>query len=273
MRPRVCSTFLCFASVSFAHSWVEDISNLDELGNITGVTGYPRGYGKGPCRKRAPKILTVTVPRVIPVGFGFRPNDDFNDFSMQNLIPPNNRGDRSIYLTDRICKSTQQTANQTEGYPALQAKSGSTILLRYQENGHVTLLKNSTNKRSSGYVWVYGTADPALDDTLMGIYGRWSEDGTGGDHRGVLLTHKPFDDGKCYQINTSEESKRRRLLPQRSHTTLEGADLWCGTEVRLPELASGTSYVLYWVWSFPTQFSDGRTIPEIYTTCIDVEVI
>lgn len=83
--PSLLYLFLCFASVSFAHSWVEDISNLDELGNITGVTGYPRGYGKGPCRKRVPKILTVTVPRVIPVGFGFRPKDDFNDFSMQNL--------------------------------------------------------------------------------------------------------------------------------------------------------------------------------------------
>ncbi|KAF4534691.1 uncharacterized protein LTHEOB_12879 [Lasiodiplodia theobromae] len=257
MLAQFYAAILCFASISFAHSWVEDISSLDEDGNIAGDPGYPRGF----------------VPRVIPVGSGFWPNDDFNDFTMQYLIPPNDREDRAIYLTDRICKSTQQTANQTDGYPVLQAKSGSTILLRYQENGHVTLLGNSTNRRSSGHIWVYGTADPADDDTLMAIHGRWSEDGTGGDHRGALLTDAPFDDGKCYQTNTSEESKRRRLLPQRSHTTLEGADLWCGTEVPLPDLDSGTQYALYWVWSFPTQFSDGRSIPEIYTTCIDVAIV
>lgn len=198
---------------------------------------------------------------------------------MQNLIPP--AGRLEVIETVLICKSTQQTENVTAYSPTLQAMASDRVLLRYQENGHVTLSDRYNSgdfpmKPTSGTVWVYGTNKPTPEDTLMGIHGVWDEKGTGGDGRGVLLTSAPFDDGMCYQVNDSEESARRQALPQRPHTKSEGRDLWCGVEVELPsELAPGTTYTLYWVWEWPTLLNEQpqQWKQEDCTTCIDVEIV
>lgn len=198
---------------------------------------------------------------------------------MQNLIPPAGRSE--ITESDLICKSTQQSSNVTMYSPMLQATPESSIVLRYQENGHVTLRERDDTgtvptKPTSGTVWVYGTNESAPQDTLANIHGFWDREGTGGDRRGVLLAAGPFDDGTCYQVNDSEESARRQTLPQREHTEREGRDLWCGIELSLPsELVAGSIYTLYWVWEWPTLLNETpqQWKQEDYTTCIDIEIV
>lgn len=193
---------------------------------------------------------------------------------MTYLLPPT---DRNIILeSDPICKGTQNSANQTIGSPMLRAASGSQIILRYQENGHVTLPATTPQKQSPGTIFVYGTDQSAPSDSLLGIHRVWTTEGDGGDRRGRLLGQEPFDDGMCYQINGGAESKRRQALPQAPHDSSEGCDLWCGIIVTLPHgLTSGSTYALYWVWDWPTVASQalpqGR--PETYTTCIDIAIL
>lgn len=194
---------------------------------------------------------------------------------MTYMIPPNDRADGKIYRSDYICKSTQQTANQTLGSPMLQTEPGSRVLLMYQENGHITLPEASPNKPTPGTVYVYGTDMPYPHDTLLNIHGVWNKNGTAGDKRGRLLSTAPFDDGSCYQINSSKESLRRQDIPQRLHKEDEGENLWCGTVVKLPEhLPHGSNYTFYWVWDWPSKDDSGGLIkPQIYTTCVDVHVV
>ncbi|KAH7049101.1 hypothetical protein B0J12DRAFT_754044 [Macrophomina phaseolina] len=245
--------FSLFSAVS-AHSWVEQVSKLNAAGNITRIRGFPRG--------NVPRVLNGT------------PNIDFEDSKMTYMLPPDGRAEATIYPVDHICKSTQQDANQTVGSPMLKAESGSRILLMYQENGHVTLPEASPGKLTSGTVWTYGTAVPFLGDTLLSIHGMWNETGTAGNQRGRLLGKAPFDDGKCYQINRSAESQRRQKLPQRQHLEEEGENLWCSTSIELPmDLIPGTIYTIYWVWDWPSEEPGGKVIkPQIYTTCIDIQI-
>lgn len=220
--------------------------------------------------KVVPRVLAFSTPG---------PNPAFNDFAMQNLIPPNGRSE--ILATDNICKSTQRKPNVTDYSPMLQISASSKLLLRYQENGHVTLRYRDDGaslprKPTAGTVWVYGTNRSSQDDKIMSIHGVWNKDGTGGDGRGILLAEAPFDDGECYQVNESEESVRRQALPQRRHTEREGRDLWCGIALRLPsDLQAGTNYTLYWVWSWPTLLNEQpqQWEQEIYTSCMDIEIL
>lgn len=200
----------------------------------------------------------------------------FNDLSMTNLIPPNGRAGNQVLPSDPICKDTQQAFNQTKGSPALQASAGDIIALRYQENGHVTLPNITPNKPSPGLVFVYGTAESRPDDALKSIYTVWTSDQTGGDGRGRLLLQTNFDDRACYQVNPGPISKRRQSLPQPDHDAAEGADLWCKNVLRIPDDVTQGFYTLYWVWDRSTPVgSPGapQGIREIYTTCIDVQII
>jgi hypothetical protein len=169
-----------------------------------------------------------------------------------------------------MCRQSQSIGNQTAGSPALVAAPGDNIALIYEENGHVTLLDRSPTKPvGSGTVFVYGTKKPANTDTYLGIHRVWNAAGTGGDKRGKLLATRPFDDGQCYQNNTSPlaESRRDKLGTQ-------GNDLPCQNNIQLPEDA-GTSgkYTLYWLWEWPTLDATGNVIAnESYTTCMDIEM-
>jgi hypothetical protein len=146
----------------------------------------------------------------------------------------------------------------------------------YQENGHVTLLDQTPGKLSSGTIYVYGTDQSLPTDTISNIHNVWTKDGSGGDGRGRLLRVSPFDDGSCYQRNVGPESLRRQNLPQRSHEDFEGDDLWCLTNFSIPEDAvRGLNYTVYWVWDWPT--APSAALPggkvEVYTTCMDIEII
>jgi hypothetical protein len=242
----LASLMLCINQTE-AHSWVEKLMLIASNGTFAGTPGYPRGF----------------VPRTSPL---------FSDFVSENQIPPNGRPTATEILpTDLMCRASQSIGNQTAGNPALVAAPGDNIALIYEENGHVTLLDRSPTKPiGSGTVFVYGTKQPSNSDTYLGIHRVWNAEGTGGDKRGKLLATRPFDDGQCYQNNTSPlaESRRAKL------GTL-GNDLPCQNDVQLPEDAgtSGT-YTLYWLWEWPTLDNvTGKVIAnESYTTCMDIDM-
>lgn len=239
------------ASLAHAHSWVEALSLLSPNGSFTGNTGYPRGM----ILRTAPGFTDTDIQWQLPENAGSKLNDS---------MP--------------ICRPSQQTSNYSDSSLAkLEAYSGANIALRYQENGHVTTPWSKAGKpEHSGVVYVYGTSQPKEDDTLLGIHGKWTLDGKGGDGRGRLLTSQYFDDGQCYQINIGYISDQRQTEFHRvaEAGSFQGANLWCQTDVPLPnDLDVGKDYTLYWVWDWSTMDGSGIvTLPELYTTCMDVSI-
>ncbi|QVM09171.1 hypothetical protein D8B26_003835 [Coccidioides posadasii str. Silveira] len=239
----------------FSVSWVEQLINIAPNGTFIGEPGYPRGNVK-------------------------RSDPGFSDPKMTYLLPPNTRpADSGISKSDKICKETQRSPEQTEGSPRLKANPGAAIALRFQENGHVTLPESQPGKPDNrGDVYVYGTTDPRPDDTLLSIHKVWNSDGTGGDRRGILLSRQNFDDGRCYQINDKPISKERQKKFAHKPNELMGADLWCQQDIALPKnVPIDKPYTLYWVWDWPTAPNVDSGLPkgkaEIYTTCMDVDIV
>lgn len=112
----------------------------------------------------------------------------------------------------------------------------------------------------------------------MDVHKVWNKEGTGGDKRGVLLATRNFDDGRCYQVNGDSISKQRQSEFPHTADQLMGVNLWCQSDIALPSNApSGKPYTLYWVWDWPTLPGVDPNLPkgkqEIYTTCIDVDVV
>ncbi|KAI9802249.1 MAG: hypothetical protein M1825_002970 [Sarcosagium campestre] len=250
----VSSRFLLAALVAqvSAHSWVEQLTVIAPNGTFVGAPGYPRG-----------NIL--------------RTSPGFNDPAMVNLLPPNGRPNGNKILdSDKMCKDSQSSPQQTDGSPALKAGPGSMIALRYQENGHVTIPDNTPGKpENRGWVYIYGTKDPQPTDTMNKIFKVWNADGTGGDKRGKLIAKQPYDDGRCYQVNGRPISTTRvKDFPHTADKDM-GMDLWCQNNIALPkDLKDGEKYTLYWVWDWPT--APGAGLPEgkaeRYTTCMDIDV-
>ncbi|KAF4468246.1 hypothetical protein FALBO_4865 [Fusarium albosuccineum] len=176
-------------------------------------------------------------------------------------------------LTDvgeSICGPSQIVKRYSADFPPLKARPGDYVALQYQENGHVTKLQDSPHKAGSGIVSVYGTSLPLPKDPLASVHGVWDRQGTGGDARGRLLGSWNFDDGHCYQINNGYLSRQRQRLFPKTALDPSGADLWCQIDIRLPSDISDW-YTLYWVWVWPN-LRPGP-LQEIYTSCMDVEVL
>lgn len=236
-----------------AHSWVEQLMVIASNGTFIGSPGYARG----------------NVLRTSP---------GFSDPTMVYLLPPDGR-ENVIYKNDSICKETQRTRNQTTGSPRLKAAPGAAVALRFQENGHVTLPWNQPGKPANrGTLYVYGTAEPRVNDTFLGIHKVWNNNGTGGDGRGVLLSVQNFDDGRCYQINSGNISTHRQSAFPHQANQLMGADLWCQQDIALPtDVSTGKPYTLYWVWDWPTLPNIDASLPngklEMYTTCMDIDIV
>ncbi|KAH6667272.1 hypothetical protein B0J14DRAFT_677149 [Halenospora varia] len=249
-----CYAFWQLASTIRAHSWVEQLSVISAKGTFIGTPGYARGN------------FLRTAP-------------GFSDDQMVNLIPPNGRAAGNIiFATDLMCRGTQSKGNQAPNSPALTASPGDMIALRYQENGHVTEPFNQPGKpENRGTVFIYGTAEASDSDTLLSIHKVWNSEGTGGDERGKLLSTQNFDDGQCYQINTSNISEARQEEFPHTADPLMGSDLWCQADITIPSSVPAPGvYTLYWIWDWPTAIGtvgQPNGLLEIYTTCIDINLV
>lgn len=232
---------------------------IDSSGQFTGTPGYARNF----------------TPRSAP---------GFTDTSLVHILPPSDPLEArdletdGISPTDPMCRKSQQEQYQSNGFPRLSAQPGSMIALRYEENGHVTLPQNQKGKPPNrGTVYVYGTNQPKPTENFLDVFKQWDAAGTGGDKRGKLLATQNFDDGRCYQVNSGAISQARQSQYPHSPDTVMGQDLWCQTDIKIPDdVPAGKPYTIYWTWSWPTLSNIDLAVPkgkaEIYTTCMDIDV-
>lgn len=198
-----------------------------------------------------------------------------HDEMMTHLLPRPGHADW-VSPNDTICMTdptNQSILNYTTG-PMLCVRRGSKLALRYQENGHVSLLGGTPGKNSSGKIFVYATACAHSDDRFLKIHKMWNIRGTGGDRRGRLLVVAPFDDGKCYQApsvpNQVFQSRRAKYPPDPG----EGENRWCRVHVEIPSDPDVSVWTLYWVWDWSTYPALGAVgKQQIYTTCMDVCIL
>lgn len=245
-----------------AHTWIEEYQVIGPNGSFIGDRGFSRGY----------------------IG---REDPDFDgSFNSLNLVPPSDAvmPDGTVRLrinsTDNVCRNSQQTSNYTNpAYPMLKVAPGDYVAMKYLENGHVTLPWNQPGKPPhGGTVYVFGTSQPIEQEMLANVM-KWTDNGKGGDGRGRLLATQNFDDSRCHQINDCYHSVERQgaypnTIPGQPGTVSE---LWCETDVKMPEDLQSGKYTTYWVWQWPTLACETCPFPEgmdqWYTTCADHEII
>lgn len=243
------------ATRALAHTWIEQMVVISNNGLYQGDYGYPRGF----------------VARTDP---------GFDGFSDDYLLPTAASGRLRINGSDLLCHPAQRTQNQSnEKYPRLQVAPGDWFAMKYAENGHVTLPANQKGKPlHGGTVFVFGTTEPKDDEKITDVMD-WTADGSGGDKRGKLLAAQNFDDGRCYQINPSNNSTMRQVQFAKDYPDdlYSKDEQWCESDVQLPtDAPTGKIYTLYWVWQWPTAVGTvdiemGKD--EYYTTCADVDVV
>jgi hypothetical protein len=258
--PRILQTIvaaLAVAPVTLGHTWIEQMRNVNDKGAYVGEYGYPRG------------MFSKTDP-------GF-------DGTKMNWEIPAYQGKLFITEDTILCHPNQRQQKQSSNkYPRLQAVPGGFIAMRYMENGHVTLPGNQKGKpEKAGTVFVYGTTEPKQDEKIATVL-RWTQDGKGGDGRGVLLATNNFDDARCYENNKSPvHMERAKETPNYAMGQTEDGPgtmpLFCDTNVQVPKTAAtGKPYTLYWVWQWNTAPGIDPGLPkgkdEYYSTCIDVDV-
>jgi hypothetical protein len=131
----------------------------------------------------------------------------------------------------------------------------------------------SPGKLSPGKVYIYATTMPTPTDLLRDIHNMWSPDGRGGDQRGWLLGALDFDDGICFEINESPLSYYRRARFEDTPGIIDENNLWCRNMISIPSDIRATILSLYWVWDWPTNKGRLDEKEEIYTTCMDIDLI
>ena len=252
-------SILAILTLTVAHSWVEQMSNVDSNGRYLSGHGYPRTF----------------VDKGVP---------HFNQSADLWLVPPLGRQPAFISQSDLLCHPSQRNFGQSHDYPRLQSMPGGMIAMRYAENGHVTIPGGGANlwgkPERGGTVFVFGTSQPHTEEILLDVL-RWTRDGLGGDQRGQLLAAQNFDDGRCYQLGNG--AALANLRKQETPNTISGqpgadVELLCETDVRLPvDIPLGKPYTLYWVWQWPTApgKDPNQTIgrDEYYISCAEVDVV
>lgn len=262
---QVCIATLSLFTLIHCHSYVVEVRKISN-GTFFGAPGYPRAYGIVQTLRNI-SLLECLLRQVDP-------SSSLYDDQMTYLLPL----DQRVSLTDQdlICKSTQSLGSQSSNYPYLRARPGDEIALRYRENGYIS--KPILEKPSFGAVSVYGTGKPRESDTIVEIHHIWNANNTGGDQRGRLLWRQSFDDGSCYEKNESGLSAIREASGQPPHDEIDGASLACKVIVRIPDdVPTKTMYTLYWVWDWPSVGNVGGKEAvlkdELYTTCIDIQIV
>lgn len=260
------AAILATAPLTSAHSWIQQLRNVNDNGSYVGDWGYPRGY----CAK----------------------GDPCDPGTINNHLLPDPTTEPGLFISDKsvLCKPGQQKPQQLDAakYPRLKAVPGTHIVMRYSENGHVTLngtVNEDTNKfkaSKGGTVFIYGTTNPNQNEKLINVL-KWTEDGTGGNGQGVLLGTNDFDDGRCYENNNSPIAQARSAKnPSYAlGQTGQGSGQFsipCESNILFPKTAtSNQTYTLYWVWQWntPPGLDPNRPLgkDEYYTTCMDVDVV
>lgn len=249
---------LATSPVVVGHSWGEQLRNIDDNGKYVGAYGYPRGMvDRGETLNGLPQdqVMTWRMPA---------------------------SGSGNVFIDDKqlLCATSQREQKQiSDKYPRLKSPPGGYIAIRYQENGHVTKPQTNPEKpKKGGTIYVYGTKDPKSDEKLIDVL-QWTQDGKGGDKRGVLLAMNDYDDGRCYLNNDTPVANQRKAAdPAYMMNTPQSGPansvMYCETDVKLPDtMALNQTYTLYWVWqwtSLPQKAGDmGKD--EYYSTCMDID--
>ncbi|KAH7391373.1 hypothetical protein BKA64DRAFT_644678 [Cadophora sp. MPI-SDFR-AT-0126] len=228
----------------YAHTWVEQLRLIASNGSFVGAPGYIRNFG--------PRKPGVNI-----------------DAENSHLLPANG-GTNAFTSTDLLCKSNQLKGQQTPDFPALTAAPGDQVALRYLENGHVSKFSTNLGKPAGrGTVFIYGTKESLDSDTYLGVHRVWNAEGTGGDKRGKLIATRPYDDGRCAQVNPDSSLAKSRL-----ETLDSNAEVWCQNDFKIPtDAGTSGSYTLYWVWEWPTLDKNGAVATnESYTSCMDINM-
>jgi hypothetical protein len=247
------------APVAFGHTWGEQLRNINDKGEYVGAYGYMRGY------------------RV-------RGGPDFNEDAVVQRMPASNENGKIFITADQLlCHENQREQKQASNkFPRLQTTPGNFVAIRYQENGHITTADTIVSKpENGGTVYVYGTTDPKSDEKLVDVL-QWTQNGEGGDSRGVLLAMNDYDDRRCYLNNETPIAQERKIAdPAYMAGTPQSGPansvMYCETDVKLPDtIEQGKPYTLYWVWQWPTLPGKNDGLPngkdEYYSTCIDVDI-
>jgi hypothetical protein len=187
MRTTFLWALAAAISVALGHTWGEQLRNINDKGQYVGAYGYMRGY------------------RV-------RGGPNYNEDALVQRMPASNNDGKIFITADQfLCHENQREQKQaSDRFPRLQTAPGNFVAIRYQENGHVTTADTIVRKpEKGGTVYVYGTTDPKSDEELIDIL-QWTQDGKGGNKRGVLLAMNDYDDGRCYLNNETPIAQERK---------------------------------------------------------------
>jgi hypothetical protein len=249
-------TWALFVTHTWAHTWIEQAQVIGPNGSYVGEHGYTRGFVD-------------------------RADSRFDGYANKWQIPDPRFDVGLTRMNDSMlaCHPSQRTANYSSGYPKLQVSPGDFVAMKYLENGHVTKSWDPKGKpQLGGTVWVYATHKPKEDEKLYDVL-QWNANGTAGNGEGWLMAAQDFDDGRCYQINTSAESLRRQSAfpnhpPSQPDTT---AEQWCETNVLVDnKFQVNSTITIYWVWGWETgpgtrDVACGKD--EYYTSCLDFKIV
>ena len=136
-----------------------------------------------------------------------------------------------ITETNNICSNRQSHINLSI---ALHTAPRDEILLRYQENSHITLPEASSGKANPGTVFVYRTWQSVPFEKLRSVHQVWGRFETDQDQDRFLLTETAFNDRQCYQANNSTISQFRQTAFPQAETPLEGRNKWYTTKFSVP---------------------------------------
>jgi hypothetical protein len=241
---------------SSAHTWIEQAQVIGVNGSYVGDYGYARGFVD-------------------------RANPHFDGYANKWQVP-DPRFDIGLTRVSEsmlLCHPSQRNANYTSANPMLRVVPGDFVAMKYLENGHVTRPWDPEGKPPrSGTVWVYATYKPKENEKLWDVL-QWNASGTAGNGDGWLMATQNFDDGRCYQINTSRESlSRQSKFPNHSagRPDIE-TEQWCETDILIHDKVQVNSTItIYWVWGWETapgtkDIACGKD--EYYTSCLDLDVV
>ncbi|KAK8072463.1 hypothetical protein PG996_005811 [Apiospora saccharicola] len=169
-----------------------------------------------------------------------------------------------------VCRQFSQGDYLNSSYGPLKAAAGDYVALVYQENGHTTDPDLTPRPYRGGLTKVYGTMQQHAGDKLLDVQ-KWNVDQTGGDKKGKLLASHYYDDGQCFQNRGVDKTKFPIAVDRTAKYGLK--ELFCQSDLQLPkDLPESGTYTLYWVWDWPLMPGQVGSVPELYTSCIEIQL-